>query len=148
MSEVPLYLAPGTGLGGDDVARAGRLLLWQTFKLQSSILSILIHLERIAVLPLPYRGTSPIRKRQPPLAPQQESRHGPTVGSYGGGRFLMTAVPLYRRQAEGRNLCFEIHKKIQKFTLSALSKSCPATFGVSLHGDDLFRARSFNPQRC
>ena len=32
---------------------------------------------------VPYRGTSLIRNRPPPLGPAEEPRHGPTVGSYG-----------------------------------------------------------------
>ena len=49
--------------------------------------------DKYSTITLEYRGTSPIRKRLP-LGPY--SRHMPRAlwWSYGGGRFLMSEVPL------------------------------------------------------
>ena len=41
-----------------------------------------------------YRGTSPIRKR-PPLGPYSRAMPRGLWWSLGGGRFLMSEVPLY-----------------------------------------------------
>ena len=59
-----------------------------------------------------YRGTSPTRKRTP-LGPYRRPMPRVLGGSYGGGRFLMSEVPLWVKRLTGCGLLrldVELHK--------------------------------------
>ena len=58
---------------------------------------VFLHLDQRPLLP--YRGTSLIRNSAP-LGPYSRTMPRALWWSYGGGRFLMSEVPLYRASAQ------------------------------------------------